>query len=526
MVNYVNGGRGMSSANQSSPSTEAPTPVEVPERNDANAARLENVNHLASLAYKIALAIGAIVVFSYLFSIQFFPSALAPGELTLFVFIALAFSFIYGLFWMYGTFSAFWVLQLAIWLRQKCRFRRKKLSSFPPWRYIQEIAALPTSRWRPRLRWIPKRIRQFRKDVTRNSMSPLDNIPGPLRGAFPVFFSIIVFIVMLMLVIVKGLMVFTLLLMGFFLAGLFTLWMLIAVKSGCPPDAVARSSLRPVVWWQYPFFFFLPLAIVLLYSGPTRLSQLAFEAMGIRSPNVSIEVAETELGAVERASELIGRPILDCRRAAAGRLLLHGADVLWTGIGTSSLVSFSLRGPDRSTIFGTEHVVRRETSLRFDSASLRVITSSPAIDMCFDLTHDLGLASRGDELNADILERLHDAVLTVRGAGVPRSILVLVQGVGKDVVLPKDKGGNKFVQQAQLRARVIANAIRKIMPDDNIKIVSEGRLNTEAEHVPLLAGPCIENVRMHSSEWKRCDMPIFNVELHVKYATAHVDEHR
>lgn len=256
------------------------------------------------------------------------------------------------------------------------------------------------------------------------------------------------------------------------------------------------------------------------------LPQMAFNAMGIRSPNVSIEVAEAELGAVERASELIGRPILDCRRTVAGRLLLHGADVLWTGIGTTSLVSFSLRGPDRSTIFGTEHVVRRETSLRFESASLRVITSRPAIDMCFDLTHELGLASRGGELNAHMLERLHDAVLTVRGAGVPRSMLVLVQGVGKDVVLPKDKDGNNYVQQARLRARVIANAIRQIMPDDNIKIVSEGRWNAEAEHVPLLAGPCIADIRMHSSDWKRCDMPIFNVELHVKYATAHVDELR
>ena len=518
----------MSSGNQSSPPTEAPTPVEVPQRNDANAARLENVNHLASLAYKIALAIGAIVVFSYLFSIQFFPASLAPGEVVLFVFIALAFSFIYGLFWMYGTFSVLWVLQLAIWLMPKCRFRRKKLSSFRPWRYMQEIAALPTSRWWPGLRWIPTRIRQFRKAATRSSSSPLNNIPGPLRGAFPSLFSITVFIVMLSLVLVKGLMVFTLLWIGFFLAGLFTLSMLIAVKSGWPAGAVARGSLRPIVWWQYAFFFFLPLAIVLFYAGPTRLSQLAFEAMGIRSPNVSIEVAEAELGAVERASELIGRPILDCRRTAAGRLLLHGADVLWTGIGTTSLVSFSLRGPDRSTIFGTEHVVRRETSLRFESASLRVITSRPAIDMCFDLTHELGLASRGDELNAHMLERLHDAVLTVRGAGVPRSmlVLVLVQGVGKDVVLPKDKDGNKYVQQAHLRARVIANAIRQIMHDDNIKIVSEGRLNTEAEHVPLLAGPCIADVRMDSSEWKRCDMPIFNVELHVKYATAHVDELR
>jgi hypothetical protein len=114
----------------------------------------------------------------------------------------------------------------------------------------------------------------------------------------------------------------------------------------------------------------------------------------------------------------------------------------------------------------------------------------------------------------------------VRGTGVPRSILVLVQGVGQNVVPPKDKNGNKYVQQAQLRARVVANAIRKVMSDDNIKIESEGRLNAEAEHVRLLAGPCIADVRMSSSDWKRCDIPIFNVELHVKYATAHMDELR
>lgn len=145
----------MSSEHPSTPSTEAPTPTEVLERNDANAKRIENVNHLASLAYKIAIAIGAVVVFSYLFSIKFFPSALAPGEVILFVFIALAFSFIYGILWIYGTFSALWLLQLVSYIRGKCRFRRRKLSPFPPLRYLQEIAALPTSRWWPRLRWIP-----------------------------------------------------------------------------------------------------------------------------------------------------------------------------------------------------------------------------------------------------------------------------------------------------------------------------------------------------------------------------------
>lgn len=258
----------MSSGNQSSPSTEAPTPAGVPERNDANAARLENVNHLASLAYKIALAIGAIVVFSYLFSIQFFPSALAPGEVILFVFIALAFSFIYGILWIYGTFSALWLLPLVSYIRGKCRFRRRKLSPFPPWRYIQEIAALPTSRWWPCFRWIPRKIRQFRKAATRNSRTPLNKLPSPLRGVFPVSFSLVVFIVMLSLVLVKGLMVFTLLLIGCFLAGFFTLLMLIAVTSSEQPDAVTPQSRRSIVWWQYAFFFFYHLPLCFFTPVP------------------------------------------------------------------------------------------------------------------------------------------------------------------------------------------------------------------------------------------------------------------
>lgn len=207
-------------------------------------------------------------------------------------------------------------------------------------------------------------------------------------------------------------------------------------------------------------------------------------------------------------------------------MLLHGADVLWTGIGAISLVSFSLRGPDRSTIFGTEQVVRKKTSLRFDSVSSRVITSSPAMDICFDLTHDLGFESHGEELSADIQERLHDVVLTVRGAGVPRSMLVLVQGVGQNVLLPYDKDGNKYLQQAQLRARVVANAIRKVMNDDNIKIVSEAGFIAEAERDRVVAGPCTSDVRTSSFDWKRCDTPNFQVELHVKYATAHMDEPR
>ena len=75
-------------------------------------------------------------------------------------------------------------------------------------------------------------------------------------------------------------------------------------------------------------------AIILAFYAGRPLLNIVFEGLGIYVPNASIELPVSEIGVVERASDHVGLPLVDCRRPSPTMILVHGADVLWTALET------------------------------------------------------------------------------------------------------------------------------------------------------------------------------------------------
>lgn len=146
-----------------------PAPLEAKALQDKN---MERLRGYASFSYQLVIAVGAVITFAYLFSINFFPVGLTAGEVVLFVFIALAFGFVYSIFWLYGTFSALWAFQTVLWIVYKLRTLYHSL--LHERRPRSDIYLLHTARWRPGKRWQPTRIRRpQRKNIAADSQKML-----------------------------------------------------------------------------------------------------------------------------------------------------------------------------------------------------------------------------------------------------------------------------------------------------------------------------------------------------------------
>ena len=133
---------------------------------------------------------------------------------------------------------------------------------------------------------------------------------------------------------------------------------------------------------------------------------------------------ERELGEIERVTEVVGRPILDCRRGAGGSLLVHHADVLWTSVGGVSLVTFSVRTKPEAGIFSPEPTILRVATLRLDAATMRIIKSRPALNPCFDLSNDLLFKTASAQLLPTAQARLQALASAILAAGAPSDMPV------------------------------------------------------------------------------------------------------
>lgn len=49
--------------------------------------------------------------------------------------------------------------------------------------------------------------------------------------------------------------------------------------------------------------------------------------------NMTVEVSDAELKRLALVSETLDFPVVDCRAATKGSVLLHYVDVLWHGVG-------------------------------------------------------------------------------------------------------------------------------------------------------------------------------------------------
>lgn len=440
-------------------STPTPAPAPLLDR-ESLSKTLGLAESVTNLAYKLAIATGACVTLAYLFSIKFFPAGMTPGDVVFFVFVALASGFLYCALLLYGAISSLWLIRLLQFIGD---YFRKPGSTVIPYR-----------------------------------------LPAMLAGNEYLWASLFACFVGVVIGVVSWNIDSTMLLLTFFTAGFLTLVLFTVGRHPAAGSAVPQIPfLRRVV-----IAISVPIMVVLIIGPSMSLVHMVFEGLGIRSQGISIEIPESELGEIERTAEVIRRPILDCRRVGGGRLLVHNADVLWTSVGGTSLVSFSGHPHTERSGKGAAAVVL----LRLDSSSTRIIKARPQLDPCFDLSNDM-LFETGNEKVTTAAEAsvrvIADAILAsgkssrvvVRGHSDARPFTHIAAG--------KDIDNQKL---SELRADEVAMLLKRWLKKPGIVVAAEGAGRREPKV------QCVEAPGMTQYERERCHAPNRRVEIRVTYS--------
>ncbi|MCA8017571.1 OmpA family protein [Burkholderia metallica] len=498
----------MSTNNHGDPASEV-------ERADLLAKRIDAFSNLASFSYKFAAAAGALITLGYLFNIKFFPSGLTPGEVVFFVFVAIAFGFVYVVLLMYGAISSIWLVHL-ISFSERLYNRPPQTIPAANWPSLRKLISERKVKKCARVRWaVLTKFRESRKQVRvkrKASGETQYSIPREVQGGAYLFMSVVMFAMMALLAWLYRDMSLTRLLISFFLAGFIAL-----IITGLPAERLGFPTFndknsRPPAWGRWLLVAILPLGIVLLFGGPQPLLNLVFERLGIRIPDVSIEVNEAERGALERISDVVGHPILDCRRLDGGRLLIHGADVLWTGVGNTSFVSFSVLEPKDNVLFGNDRRVLRHATLRLDTGAMRVVSANPPINPCFDLANDMLFKTGSFELTAHAQTQLKSVMSAIEASGKPTRIVVRGHSDARRISGPLAETLGDNQRLSELRAGAVATVLRRLIDNHDVEIVSDGAGSREPKV------KCPSETSGTRYEVEQCNAPNRRVEIRVTYA--------
>jgi len=420
---------------------------------------------MTNLLYKFAIAAGACITLIYLFSIKFFPTGMTPGEVVFFGFVALTFGILYCLLLFYGALSSIWFIKVLSWIAHFIRWLRPGYSVVP-----YTLPAL------------------------------INGIEYLVVSVFICFFAIYISYI-------QDDAAVAMLLLTFFTAGFISI--LLATVGRHVPAAGGASTFP--LWRRIIAAATVPLVIVLLIGPTMKMVHMVFEGLGVRNPNVSIEVSETELGEIERIAEVIGRPVLDCRRTPGGRLLVHNADVLWSSIGNVAMVSFSVRATKEPGYFSADPKILREAILRLDATSMRIIKTEPKMDPCFDVSADM-LFETGNETLTSVAETsLNSVADAILASGTPGRIIV--RGHSDARPLSRSVAGKVVDNQhlSELRAEEVAKVLKPLLKVPSAIIVSEGVGRREPKV------KCVEMPGMTQYELERCHAPNRRVEIRVHY---------
>lgn len=420
--------------------------------------RLDAWNTAASLGYKISAVIGAIVVFAYLFQIKFFPTGLTTAEVIFFIFVAMGFGIVYLAILGFGILSAVWLVNFLLFFRNKMIFKRENESKEGAARSIPENI-------------LCKWIYQKKFSITRKSRRGEFSNYWSLSGFQYTLVSFFLFLILLVFLILAETSALKRLFGGIFVAGFFVistfeanLWGM----SGRP----AKNSYHTPALFRVAFVLIFPLFVI---SEGMTLVHVVFQQLGIRILNVSVEIPSSERDSVERISEALHRPILDCRRSSKeGRLMLHQANVLWTGIGNTTYLSFDKSRTVPSKWLGADTEKLKQVALRLDTSSIRIIDAKPQLSSCYDLPNDELFETAKYDITPEAKNRLIALVSLIKD-GNPKA-LVVVRGhsdarpVGAQMA--RDIGDNQKL--SELRAHAVAAEIKKLLGTSNIDIKSEG----------------------------------------------------
>lgn len=327
-----------------------------------------------SVLYKFAVGAGALVLLIYFASIGFYP-ALNVSEVVLLVFMTVMFGVVYVVTVGYGALSAFWVIsavEFSMRLYGRAREnpgveRRKKLRRKVLEKKRSRVSFL--NRGCSRLRGFMRRRRQGRRAV--RSMRP-----AGIKGLLPALLSILAFGVFLLVFLVReetrGFIA------GAFVAGFILLSIAGSILRDGDPTPLARKAIAKRL-----FIALLGSTIVFMgVAGAFVPTSLTLTKLGLRSMNMTVEVSDAELKRLALVSETLDFPVVDCRAATKGSVLLHYVDVLWHGVGDKSRLSFAVPGERKRLWDLSPAVAWKEASLSIDSKSTSILAARPRVASC------------------------------------------------------------------------------------------------------------------------------------------------
>ncbi|WP_288392138.1 OmpA family protein [uncultured Herbaspirillum sp.] len=459
----------------------------------------EAYNTVASLFYKIAAAIGAIVVFAYLFEIGFFPAGLTAAEVIFFVFVAMGFGLVYLMLLGFGALSAIWLVNLIVCLRNSIRFRRQRgMKGWRSWHFPKKWNV----RWAHRVR--------FRS--TRTSRLNFHPLHPELRGAFYTAISVLSFLFLVSLALTTNASSVKRLIAGIFVGGFIAL-----MFSNGETNRTRKTPPKKSYWTSTRFRLFLALSLPLVALIPLRgtmdLVHVVFQQLGIRMMNVSVEVPAAERESVQRISDALNRPLLDCHRLSKGdRLLIHHANVLWTSVGNTTYLSFTLENPNRPGWLEPDPKPLQEVMLRIDTSAVHIIEARPPLNPCFDLPNDMLFGTAKYELTPEADTALKAFASSIQADGQVARIIVRGHSDPRRIggQMERELGDNQRLSER--RAEVVAAKLKDLLKIPQLDIAFEGAGSREPKVNCPVGGATTPY------EAQQCNAPNRRVEVRIMYA--------
>lgn len=328
---------------------------------------IEILGNASNLSYKLSAGIGAVITLVYLFSIEYFPASLTPGEIVLFIFVALSFGFFYFFLLLFGVMSAIFPSKLIETLMRKI-FKPRKKQIKSTW-HEREISALIYKK-----SLFHKAItgwRKFKRAMTRSVISQKKIVPDGMNDFMSTVGSCLVFSLMSLLGMASESEALHKLLLGFLLAGF---WVLVIVSV----NQTNTTGKKPPIWLTSLLLIVVPFSIVLAIGRPMPLLHGVFRGLGVRSENISIEIPVAERAIFERASEVLGEPIVDCSNDTMEKSIIHNVNILWGGIGEKTLIELK---ENATNLNGKQKKMR----ISLDTKSIKPIKSNVPLNRCYEI---------------------------------------------------------------------------------------------------------------------------------------------
>lgn len=258
---------------------------------------IKNAGDLLSALAKLGLFLGILNVFLYTLEIGFMPSGLSISDGITFVFTFLAVSFISIVGTIYGFFNLFWLCFLIDGLKNKS-WLKKKLQNFQP---TSQLPSWTQSAW-----WLA--------------------IPGFIISLISFLYLLEIWTTSKAINDSTISFLFSMLVAG-------TMFSAVVLA----PNDTDKNGISPLI--KFILLLLIPLFIWIWSKGES--SSFAMKVIGIRHENIAIETTSENIKRVHSLSKMFGFNIITCPLTGSDNQLLQNANILWTGIGSRTLVELN-----------------------------------------------------------------------------------------------------------------------------------------------------------------------------------------